>query len=219
MRTKSKNNQRKIQAKHEAIEPHVSGSVLHIGCIGPGPQDGTEWFHEWLDSVADDLVGIDIDEDGVERARDRGYDCRVADAERFDLNDEFDTIVAANVIEHLNCPGRMIESATHHLAEDGSLVITTPRTFTPQNLLRELHGGMEPNDDHVAWYCRKTLGNLLARYDLEEVYYEAWGFDRVGVTTLDKTWRALERVLARLPPLGKIDKYQHLLVASPTGAS
>ncbi|WP_435068376.1 class I SAM-dependent methyltransferase [Haloplanus sp. C73] len=213
MSVKSRNNERKIEAKYSVMEPHLHGKVLHIGCIGPGVDESLDWFHRWLGTQAEEIVGIDLDEEGIERAREEGYDCRVEDAQDFDLGEEFDTVVAANVIEHLNCPGNMIDSAKDHLTDEGQLVITTPRTFTPQNLLRELHGGIDPNHDHVAWYCKETLRHLLNRYELEMTAYEAWGFDRVGVTPLDRAWRQVERILARVPGLEKIDKYQHLVVA------
>jgi len=213
MSVKSRNNERKIEAKYSVMEPYLHGKVLHIGCIGPGVDENLDWFHRWLGTQAERVVGIDLDEEGVERAKEEGYDCRVKDAEDFDLGEEFDTVVAANVIEHLNCPGGMVESAKDHLTDEGQLVITTPRTFTPQNLLRELHGGMDPNHDHVAWYCKETLRHLLNRYGLEMTAYEAWGFDRVGVTTLDRAWRTTERLLSQVPGLEKIDKYQHLVVA------
>lgn len=213
MSVTSRNNERKIEAKYSVMESHLHGKLLHVGCIGPGVDENLDWFHRWLVTQSEEIVGIDLDEEGVEQARLEGYDCRVADAENFNLGKKFDTVVAANVIEHLNNPGGMIQSAKDHLADEGQLVITTPRTFTPQNLLRELHGGIDPNHDHVAWYCKETLRHILNRYGLEMTAYEAWGFDRVGVTTLDRAWRRIERVLARVPRLEKIDKYQHLVVA------
>jgi len=212
---KLSNNHRKIEAKHRVLRPYIKGRVLHLGCIGPGISDQEDWLHRWLTDHSEELVGIDTSEEDINIAQRAGYDCRIADVQDFRLEVTFDTVLATNIIEHLRCPGAMLNCVADHLKDGGRLVITTPRTFTPQNMLRELKGGIGPTDAHVCWYCRSTLENLLARCGYRTVEYEPWGYDRVGVTFPDKIWRTTEKVLSKLPGLGKVDKYQHLLVAVP----
>jgi 2-polyprenyl-3-methyl-5-hydroxy-6-metoxy-1,4-benzoquinol methylase len=198
---------RKIERKHELLRPHISGSVLHIGAVGAGPDSGGMWFHGFLRERAEDIVGIDIDPridgmaDGV-----RG------DAQDFDLGREFDTIVATNLIEHVANPGSVLACAREHLAEDGVILMTTPRTHIPWNVLRELHGGMDAHPEHKMWYCRSTMKSLAESRGLEIVEHQTWGFARLGTTPADKAWRAVERVLSRVPPLSSIDEYQHFFV-------
>lgn len=218
------NIRRKTERKYEIFEPYVTGkSCLDIGCAGGGAGFVTDdyWLHGWLDEQTPKLVGIDVDEEGVRTAADAGYDVRLASAEGFDLNETFEVIVAANVIEHLASPGEMLSSAREHLESDGKILITTPRTHTPWNLLRQLKNerGIEPHPEHTMWFCRTTLTELLHRKGFEVVEYRPWGFNRVGMSLPDSLWRGVERRLSKLPPLSEIDKYQHFVVSEPATES
>lgn len=208
----------KTERKRELFEPYVTGvDCLDVGSAGgqAGFVDDEYWLHGWLAERASSLVGIDIDEDGVAAARDAGYDVRLASAESFDLDETFDAVVAANVVEHLACPGGLLECARDHLRVDGHLLVTTPRTHTPWNLLRQMKGGIQPHPEHTMWFCRATMEELLDRTGFDLVAYRMWGFDRAGMSPADRAWRAVEKSLAVLPPLSEIEKQQHFFVATP----
>lgn len=215
-----KNIRRKTNVKYNLLQPYVEEkSCLDIGCAGGGSGFVTDdhWLHGWLSKQSSNVVGIDIDEQGIEIAKDAGYEVYLESAEDFDLSREFQVIVAANVIEHLASPGGMLESAHNHLSENGQIIITTPRTHLPWNLLRELKNekGIQPHPEHTMWFCRQTLETILKRKGFEIVEYNSWGFDRVGMSTADKLWRTVERQLSKLPQLHEIDDYQHFIVATP----
>lgn len=216
------NIRRKTERKRALFEPYIEGDVLDIGSAGGAAGFVTDefWLHGWLADRADSLVGIDIDRDGVGEAVAAGYDVRHASAETFDLAESFDVVVAANVIEHLASPGAMLEAAHQHLRPDGRLIVTTPRTHTPWNLLRQLKGpeGIVPHPEHTMWFCRTTLTALLERAGFEVVDYESWGFDRAGMSTADSLWRGVERQLSKLPRLEEIEHYQHFVVARPVAS-
>jgi 2-polyprenyl-3-methyl-5-hydroxy-6-metoxy-1,4-benzoquinol methylase len=214
------NIRRKTERKFELLRPYVSDrSVLDIGCAGGGAGFVTDeyWLHGWLSEQASRVVGIDVDQEGVDAAKEAGYDVHYASADSFDLDETFEVAVAANVIEHLSSPGTMLEAVHRHLEPDGRLLITTPRTHTPWNVLRQLKndGGIEPHPEHTMWFCRSTITELLERKGFEVVEYHSWGFDRVGMSMADSLWRTVERQLSKLPPLAEIDDYQHFVVAEP----
>lgn len=214
------NIRRKTERKWELFRPYVREcDCLDIGAAGGSAGFVTDeyWLHGWLVDQCASVVGIDIDEAGVETARNAGYDLHEQSAESFELEETFDVVVAANVIEHLACPGGMLESAREHLNSEGHLLVTTPRTHTPWNLLRQLKNdrGITPHPEHTMWFCRSTLTALLERTGFEVVEYQSWGFDRVGMSTADSLWRAFEKLLATLPPLREISDYQHFVVAKP----
>jgi 2-polyprenyl-3-methyl-5-hydroxy-6-metoxy-1,4-benzoquinol methylase len=215
------NIRRKTAQKYELFEPYVTEkSCLDIGCAGGGAGFVTDdyWLHSWLNDQSTKLVGIDVDEKGVRTAVDAGYDVRLASAEDFDLDETFKIVVAANVIEHLASPGEMLSSVRQHLEPDGRLLLTTPRTHTPWNLLRQFKNeqGIEPHPEHTMWFCRTTLTELLRRKGFKPVEYQSWGFNRVGMSLADSLWRGVERQLSKFPYLDEIDKYQHFVVAEPT---
>lgn len=205
------NISRKIRRKRELLNPHLGESVLHLGAVGAGLEDREMWLHGWLADHCNSLVGIDID-DEVEEIADAGYDVRRGDAQSFDLDGEFDTIVATNIIEHVANPGQLLQRCREHLADGGVLLVTTPRTHIPWNVLRELKGGMDPHDEHKMWFCRATLEALAESQDLTVREHRTWGFDRQGTTLPDKAWMQFEDVLANVPGLDSIGDYQHFFV-------
>jgi len=212
------NISRKTNVKYGLLQPYVEDkSCLDIGCAGGGSGFVTDdhWLHGWLSDQATRVVGIDVDEEGIEVAKEAGYDVHLQSAERFELSEEFEVVVAANVIEHLASPGGMLESAHEHLVDGGRIVITTPRTHLPWNLLRQLKNeeGIEPHPEHTMWFCRQTLETILERKGFEVVEYRSWGFDRIGMSTADRVWRTVERQLSKIPQLEEIDDYQHFIVA------
>jgi 2-polyprenyl-3-methyl-5-hydroxy-6-metoxy-1,4-benzoquinol methylase len=216
-----RNIKRKTKRKYELFRSYVEGSrVLDVGSAGGSAGFVTDdyWLHGWLSDHTDFVVGLDVDKDGVSEAREAGYDVRLASAESFDFDERFDTVVAANVVEHLASPGAMLECARDHLVPDGRLLITTPRTHLPWNLLQQLKNerGIQPHPEHTMWFCRATLTELLERTGFEVLHYRSWGFDRQGMTAADSVWRAFERLLSTIPPLDEIDDYQHFVVATPT---
>lgn len=208
-----------MDKKRRLLQPHIAGDVLHVGFLGSGPDAQitryVPWLHKWVDSQSETSVGIDVDSEGVERAAELGYDCHTMNAESFELNQCFDTILAANIIEHLSNPGLFLEQAHSHLRTDGSLLITTPRTFHTWNLARELKGNISPPDEHVMWFCRETIESLLTRARFKMTNYDRWGFKRVGTVWYEKVFNLLESLASRTPWLRDITKIQHFVKARP----
>jgi len=127
------------------------------------------WLHERLAQSARELVGIDVDEDGVETARALGFDARVADCQSLEslasLNlAPADLVVAGEVIEHLDWAGGFLEAVKVLIKGDGALLLTTPNSFALANFLAALLGREVINVDHVAWHSWRTLETLLSRH-------------------------------------------------------
>lgn len=123
-----------------------------------------EWLHEKICRAASCCVGIDNDEECVQRLRERGYHIRVANVEDLDLQEVFDVIVAGELIEHVFNVGRFLDSVRKHLAPEGILIITTPSVFSLRarpGLLRPFMRKRTMNPTHVARYCQTTLRQLL----------------------------------------------------------
>ena len=74
------------------------------------------------------VVGLDIDEDTVRRARSRyGLDARVGEVGRLPFADgEFDLVVSFETIEHVDAPERAIAEFARVLGDDGLLLVSTP---------------------------------------------------------------------------------------------
>ncbi len=97
-------------------------SVLDAGCGDGGLIK--EMQAEWTIKAS----GLDISEKGVELAKKKGVDARVADLSKkipFS-DDEFDLIVANEIIEHLSSPDFFLRECRRMLSKDGLLMVGTP---------------------------------------------------------------------------------------------
>ena len=76
----------RVLDRHELILSLVKGKrVLDLGAADNLHMDekrqNDEWLHEEICRVASHCVGVDTDEECVERLRESGYDIRVGDVE------------------------------------------------------------------------------------------------------------------------------------------
>ena len=155
-------------------------TVLEFGCVGMGEDDeygGVNWIHGRAKAVAKKIVGLDMNKEGIERLKEKGYDVRLQNVEeKFDLKEKFDVVLVEEVLEHLNNVGMAFENIRRHLKKDGLLIITTPNahalSFFLQRLFRNEISGVSITD-HVLWYDENTLKTLLKRYNFEvqEIWY------------------------------------------------
>jgi 2-polyprenyl-3-methyl-5-hydroxy-6-metoxy-1,4-benzoquinol methylase len=147
--------------------------VVHVGFVDLGCQSLNEqsgaWLHEHLARAATELVGIDLDAEGVEHARSRGYeayavDCRDVDAVRAAGIEPADVVVAGEVIEHLDDPGGFLDGVHALVKPGGLLVVTTPNATGLVNAAA-LFGNYEvQHPDHVVMYTCATLDAMLRRH-------------------------------------------------------
>jgi len=190
--------------------------VVHVGFVDAGcqllNQQSGAWLHEHLADVAGELVGIDLDQAGVDDARRRGYeayavDCRDVDAVRALDLEPVDLVVAGEVIEHLDDPGAFLDGLHALVAPDGLLVVTTPNASGLVNAAALL-GNYEVNHpDHVVLYSCTTLDTMLRRHGwapvehavfLQEVKSRGTDARSRLLTTGARAVLGLERLLARL---------------------
>jgi 2-polyprenyl-3-methyl-5-hydroxy-6-metoxy-1,4-benzoquinol methylase len=149
----------------------VERSVLDVGAATGA--DRADWVHALIAGVANDTIGIDLDQRLVDRARAKGFDVVVADAQTFSLDRSFDVVFAGELIEHLSCCGDFLDRAREHLEPDGLLVLTTPNVFSVSNFVYRVGGRPRVNKGHTCWFDEVTLGQLLERhgYQVLEVDY------------------------------------------------
>ncbi len=111
---------------------------MHVGFADAGCHELNEqsgaWLHEHLARTAGELIGLDLDEAGVERAHAQGYEAYVVDCRDVEALAALDlapaeVVVAGEVIEHLDDPGSFLEGLHALVAPGGVLVITTPNAI------------------------------------------------------------------------------------------
>lgn len=159
----------------EILEKCEGSSILDVGCVATqlenlkGNIKSNLWLHEELTKRFSKVVGIDIQKKEVKELRKMGYDVRYGNAEDFELNEKFDTIVAGELIEHLSNPGKFLDACLNRLKEEGKLILTTPNTFWFEYCIRKFFKKLSVNPEHTAWYDESVLTELAKRHHFEVV--------------------------------------------------
>ncbi len=195
MASKSKERQemelKTAKTRFGVMEPYIKGmSVLDIGCVDSRPGGERKYrstgLHMFLKERAARCVGVDTDKDGVEEMNAQGFECIANDCETMRLGEEFDCVVAGEVIEHLSNPGLFLENVKGHLKSGGAFVLTTSNAFSIVHFYRILtRNRIKVHGEHTAWYDPMTIAQLLARH----------GFRVEAVWFANKTkWREMKNI-------------------------
>lgn len=145
--------------------------VLNVGAAGnvrSYREQGLDgWIHKRLTETAAKVVGLDINLEEIEAARELGYDIASGNCETFASEQRFNLIVLSDVIEHLDNPALALENLASLLTPGGQLVISTPNATAAGNFLRVLlHRPPSVYWDHVALYAPEHIQALCDRHGL-----------------------------------------------------
>jgi SAM-dependent methyltransferase len=192
---------RTIADRFPLIEQYIQppAEVMDLGCVDSRPDRHTaeqrmehkpNLLFKRMVETNPQTMGIDIDADGVEALRRRGFNVVVADVETMDLGRRFDVIVAGEIIEHLDNPGLFLRNMRRHLKPAGTLIVSTPNPFYQAQVWKIWrYGRPAVHEDHTNWQDPTTLHELLRRAGFEP-------FDGYWVQPpreLLKTWKRLLR--------------------------
>ena len=134
--------------------------VLDVGC---GCGYGTKHI---ADSNAKKVIGLDIEKDAIDYAKihyeKENLQYIVSDCKRVPFpNNNFDVIVAYELIEHLRAPEIFLDEMFRLLKDDGTFLVSTPNkaTFSPNTDIYD-----SPNEFHVREYYYDQFVELLKSY-------------------------------------------------------
>ena len=160
--------------RFKPLLPFIKGKVLDICCVGMGDNDmmgGCDFMHGKLKKLRPDidLYGIDIDQKGVTRMKNQGYQVFCKDVqEPFNLETKFDTIICEEGIEHLDNLKTFLSNVRNHLKEDGIFLLTTPNIIGIHIFLGTiLHGQPRKSPFHTHYHIKDSISYLLQRNGFE----------------------------------------------------
>lgn len=107
----------------KAIELSVGNSVLEFGC-------GKGQFTPLLYKKFKRVVGIDLSKKNIALAKKTTTNAQhsflVGNAENFQIDGKFDTVMAIMLLEHVNDPVAVLKNAKKHLKDSGRIIIQAP---------------------------------------------------------------------------------------------
>jgi SAM-dependent methyltransferase len=167
-----------LEDRFPILQQYAQGNrdVMDLGCVDARPQRHTadqriakpNFLFKRVHEVNPNVLGVDIDPDGVEQLRRQGFNAICADVETMDLGRKFDTIIAGEIIEHLENCGLFLRNMRRHLKDDGVLIISTPNPFyVGQTWKIWRYGRPMVHEDHMNWQDPTTLDALLKRTGFE----------------------------------------------------
>jgi 2-polyprenyl-3-methyl-5-hydroxy-6-metoxy-1,4-benzoquinol methylase len=152
------------------VESATGKTVLHIGCADAihmvEHAASGKLLHPRIEKVAKRSLGVDLDKDAILKLRQFcSGDLMVGDAEQLELESKepFDLIIAGEVIEHLNNPGKFFQSVGNYMGPNSELLLTTPNILSLKTFLFAVAGIQHMHPDHTLGFTFSLLETLAAR--------------------------------------------------------
>lgn len=161
--------------------------VLHIGCVDSPIFDPNNNLHISLSKITQDIVGLDIDEEGIEELRKHCPGTYYTSLDQI-IEDglKFDVVLMPEVIEHLDNPGSFIQNLVD--VDFDELVITAPNCFMkpPLKVWNGSRYAVKKDEnkfyfqeiihpDHNFWFSPWTLKNIIQKNSKEKLNIEEVG--------------------------------------------
>lgn len=136
-------------------------SILNVGCAQ------NSYIHFELAKKSKKIVGIDTNQKGLKKIKQKGFEVYAMDAENIKLSERFDYIVAGELIEHLSNPGLFLQSLHTCLKKNGSVILTTPNISSIFLYAIVVFFDQTQDPTHVNYFDKKNLAILVHRFNFE----------------------------------------------------
>lgn len=139
--------------------------VLDVGCVGQDiDYNSPKWIHNQIKNVSKEIVGVDINLEGIRLLKSKGY--KVFHYNELNFEKKFDLILMLDVIEHINDPIKFINEYKKFLNDNGKIIITTPNSNRAINFINIFFkNDYSLNYEHTFWFCPKTFLEVLNRIE------------------------------------------------------
>ena len=158
----------RYRKKSDWLDQYIKGKkVLYLGCVDDDPENIRKSIalHKTFQNRARSILGVYRSKDAVIELNASGYDAVCAHAETMGLDDKFEIVVSADVIEHVSNCGLFIKKVYEHLLPEGAFLVSTPNPLGLVRILEMLiYGKPKTNPEHTCWFTRQVLDQLAFRY-------------------------------------------------------
>ena len=151
--------------KSKIMASMLEGKILEVGC-------GTGALLECLPLQEFEFVGADYSEERLEKAKKKKLNAKFIKADLVDKNSwnnlqgSFDTVIASEVIEHIENDSEALGTIAYLLKSGGILILTVPA-------FKFLYSNFDEKTGHLRRYSKKNICDLIqkAGFKIEKSYY------------------------------------------------
>jgi 2-polyprenyl-3-methyl-5-hydroxy-6-metoxy-1,4-benzoquinol methylase len=150
--------------------------ILHLGCTDwpytEGKVKSGALLHSKIKEVAKSLAGVDADEAGVEYFQKNGFpETYLDNVEQFNnpavFRQDYDVIVAGEIIEHLENPGMFLRSVQQLMKPSTEIIVTTINAYCFFRFVYYVLRQELVHPDHNYYFSPVVLRKLITRCGLE----------------------------------------------------
>lgn len=124
------------------------------------------------------VVGVEVNKEAAEKAEGTCNKVLIGDIENLEVDETFDVIVLADVLEHLKDPLNVLHKLKKNLTEEGYFVVSVPNIANWSIRFRLLFGNFDYRDSgildktHMRFFTLKTLKELFSKAGLNIIKLE-----------------------------------------------
>ena len=179
------------------FKKHLGDRILEIGC-------GVGTFTLLMGQTGAEVVGLDINGDFVASALETTKELEHITIEMADVTEctwsaDFDTVVALDVIEHIEDDQNILRALHDALRPGGKAIIKVPA-------MPSLHGSLDEVVGHYRRYSRQSIYDAMSDAGFKDIQIKF--FNSLGILGWWLNGRLLRR---RTPPAGQVKMFERLL--------
>ncbi|MCZ8536933.1 class I SAM-dependent methyltransferase [Paenisporosarcina quisquiliarum] len=160
----------------QLIEQHLVSQIKDVDILDVGC--GTGWFLETAKDKGANCFGVELGKDlakfTAERLEITVWNC---DLTELDTIKKFDVVTMFDLIEHVENPLLLINSAKELLKDNGIIVIFTPQFDSVAIKTMKDKSNLIMPAEHLSYFTEKTVEKVAELSDMEVVYYATKGID------------------------------------------
>ena len=167
------------------VKNNMKGTVLDVGCSRGD-------FHSKI--YRKGVYGLDLEDRGNIKKN-----FVVGDAQKMPFKNKFfDTVVAGELIEHLESPDKFLSEARRVLKDNGILIVSTPNRKSMYNRLTKRY----EHEWHKNLFDKKSLIRTIEKYGFNIIEFKTIAYDESSSWGSNKHALKLRRFLNNFLPEG-----------------
>lgn len=162
--------------RHDLLSLGEFGNNSKVLEIGAGYGSTLSFLKDQFAQL--EAVGVDIVENKNQKNIDAFYCFNIEKQKLPGYNNHFNTIIFADVLEHLYNPKKVLKESKKHLLNNGEILVSIPNIRNLKSMIKVFFKGDFSYEEsgvfdhtHVRFYCKRNIINLVEEsgYKIEKI--------------------------------------------------